>query len=154
MFPDHTLPFGIRIATAMEVEEETQPKLLGSTPTPYRPTWEALATEEVSDAGTGPIHHPHASCSPSPWQTQPWAQGDSPTPEHPTAIVSREGVHRAWAGSSRCSSCNAEAPPCPSVTFQDCKTETSSTGVVRLGRSPLQETTPSSSAPGFRDLFP
>lgn len=133
----------------MKVEEETPPRLLGSTPTPSHPTQEALATGEVSGAGTGPLHHPLASCSPSPWQTQ--ISGRSPTPEHPTAIVSREGVQQGLGRQlePRLSSCNAEAPPCPSMTFQNCKTETSSTGVVRLGHSPLQEATPSSSAPGF-----
>lgn len=62
----------------MKVEEEMQPRLLGSSPTPPHPTRAALATGEVSGTGTGPLHHPLANYSPSPWQTQPWDQGDPP----------------------------------------------------------------------------
>lgn len=150
VFPNHALPFGIKIATAMKEEEETQPRLLGSTSTPSCSTQEALATGEVSGAGTGPLHHPLASCSPSPWHTQPWAEGDPPPQNTPQPLSAGRGTKASGRQlEPRWSSCNAEAPPCPSVTFQDCKTETSCTALMRLGCSPLQETTPSSSAPGF-----
>lgn len=73
---------------------------------------------------------------------------------HPRAPHSHCQQGRGTQGSgrqleSRWSSCNAEAPPCPGMTFQDCETETCSTEAARLGHSPLQEATPSSSAPGF-----
>lgn len=134
----------------MKVEEETQPRLLGSTPTPPHPTREALAPGEVLGAATSSLHQPLPNCSPSPWQTQPEDQGD-PSPQS-TPQPCQQGRGTQGSGrqlESRWSSCNAEAPPCPGMTFQDCETETCSTKAARLGHSPLQEATPSSSASGF-----
>lgn len=79
----------------MKVEEETQPRWLGSTPTPPHPTREALATGEVLAQVPCTIALPTAP----PHGKPAMGSGRCPTPEHSTAIVSREGAHRAWAGS-------------------------------------------------------
>lgn len=136
VFPDHTLPFGIRIATAMKVEEETQPRLLGSSsPTPPHPTRKLWLLERSQVLAQVSSITPFANCSLL--HGKPTGSGGSPTPEHPTAKCQQgrgtQGLGRQLEPS--CSSCNAEASPCPSMNFQDCKTETSSSGAVRLGCS-------------------
>lgn len=96
---------------------------------------EALATGEVSGLAQVSSITPFANCSLL--HGKPTGSGGSPTPEHPTAKCQQgrgtQGLGRQLEPS--CSSCNAEASPCPSMNFQDCKTETSSSGAVRLGCS-------------------
>lgn len=96
VYPDHTLPFGIKIATATKVAEETQPRLLGhSTPSPlgYFGYWRSLRLWHRST----PL--PSMPTAASLVANLNMGSGRSPTPEHPTAIASKERAQRAWAGS-------------------------------------------------------
>lgn len=134
VFPDHTLPFGIRIATAKKVEEETQPRLLGSSsPTPPHPTQKLWLLERSQVLAQVPSITPFANCSPSPWQTHRLREIPHPRAPHSQQGRGTQGLGRQLEPSW--TSCNAEASPCPSMNFQDCKTETSSSGAVRLGCS-------------------
>lgn len=126
----------------VKVEEETQPRLLGSTPTPpgkpllpeksQRPvqipsiTPHKLQPPSMANPAVGPAGSPLQSCC---WQ----GRG--------TRNSSREPDRAAQYRST---------PQCPGTTLRDCKTEKPARpGQRDVGHSPLQEATPSLFVPGF-----
>lgn len=113
-------------------EEETQPRLLGSTPIPPgKPLLLEKSQSPVQVPSITPVQ------TAAPLHSKP-SRGTSGTPQ-PKAPHShcRQGRGTWGLGrqlGSRRSSPNAEVPQCSHMTLCDCRRETSSTGVAQGGK--------------------
>lgn len=132
----------------VKVEEEGQPRLLGSTSTtPRKP----LLPEKSQPPVQIPSITPSQAPAPLHSKSSSGTSGTPPPPPQstPQLLLAGKG-HKEPKQGAREQPRYQSTPQHPGTTLRDCKTEKpAQLGRHDVGRSPLQEATPSSSVPSF-----